>query len=89
MSFLESDASDLFLRAAYNGRFAEHARLHFAVCGEDTREVQRTGDVSHKTEAARYSGGCQGMRVGGVPSQRSDVSFDPLYVQKSSCEWQE
>lgn len=61
LSFLESNASDLFLRATYNGRFANHARLHLTVRGEDTREVQCTGDVSHKTEAARHPGGCQGM----------------------------
>lgn len=59
--FLESDASNFFLRTTYNGRLAEHARLHLAVCSEDTREVQRTSNVSHKTEAACYSGSCQGM----------------------------
>lgn len=83
LSFLESDASDLFLRAAYNGRFA---RLHLTVRGEDTREVQCSSDVSHKTEAACHPGGCQGMRMGGFPSQRGDTSANPLYVQEFSCE---
>lgn len=68
LSFLEFDAFDLFLRAAYNGCFAKHAGLHLAVRGEDTGEVQCTGDVSYKTEVARHSGSCQGMRVGGFPS---------------------
>lgn len=68
LSFLEFDAFDLFLRAAYNGRFAKHAGLHLAVRSEDTGEVQCTGDVSYKTEVARHSGSCQGMRVGGFPS---------------------
>lgn len=87
LSILESDASDLFVRTAYNGRVAEHAGLHFAVRREDTGEVQRTSDVSHETEATRHPGGCQGMRVGGFSSQGGDGSADSLHVQKLSCEW--
>lgn len=67
-SILESDASDLFVRTAYNGRVAKHARLYFAVRRKDTGEVQRTSDVSHETEATRHVGSRQGMRVGSFSS---------------------
>lgn len=82
----EPDASDLLVRAAHNGRFTEHSRLHFAVRGEDTGEVQRASHVPHETEAARHPGGRQGLRMGGFPGQGGDGFADSLHVQKLSCE---
>jgi len=83
---LESDASDLLVRAAHNGYVAEHTRLHRAVHCEDTREIQCTSDVPNETKVARHSRSGQRMRMGSFPSQGSDSSADPLYVQEPSCE---
>lgn len=82
----ESDAVDLLVRAAHNGRVAEHSGLHLAVRGEDTGEVQCASHVPHETEAARHPGGREGLRMGGFPGQGGDGSADSLHVQKLSCE---
>jgi hypothetical protein len=83
---LESDASDLLVRAAHNGHVAEHAGLHRTVHCENTREIQCTSDVPNETKIARHSRSRQGMRVGSFPSQGGDSSADPLHVQELSCE---
>lgn len=85
VTFSESYTSDLFVRIANNELVASLAGLHDALSGENPREVQRTSNVPHETEIARHLGCGEGLRMGGISSERSDCPSYPLHVPKLSC----